>query len=322
MTNTQAWQPSATIAVLKQRANVLAKIRHFFKEREVMEVDVPVLSHCSVSDPFIDAISASYRHYPQDSAQQFFLQSSPEYAMKRLLAAGSGCIYQMAKVFRNGEVGRKHNPEFTMLEWYRIGFDEQQLMAEVAALVTAITGINTFEKLTYQQAFIDYLGVDITTVNTATLEALMRSRIEIEAQLDRDGWLNLLMSHCIEPQLKGAVFIYDYPASQAALAKLKKNTASVSVAARFEFFINGVELANGYHELTNATEQAQRFAADMQQRKELDLPQNPTDQRLVAALESGMPECAGVALGIDRLLMIALDKQHISEVLPFDFSRA
>ena len=322
MINTQAWQPSATIAVLKQRANALAKIRHFFKEREVMEVDVPVLSHCAVSDPFIDTICTSYQHYPQDSAQQCFLQSSPEYAMKRLLAAGSGCIYQMAKVFRNGEVGHKHNPEFTMLEWYRIGFDEQQLMDEVAALVTDVTGLNAFKKLTYQQVFIDYLDVDINTAKTSELEALMRSRIEIDAQLDRDGWLNLLMSHCIEPELKGAVFIYDYPASQAALAKVKTNSVGVRVAARFELFINGVELANGYHELTNATEQAQRFAADIQQRKELDLPQNPTDQRLVAALEAGMPECAGVALGIDRLLMIALDKQHISEVLPFDFTRA
>lgn len=322
MINTQAWQPSATITVLKQRADALAKIRNFFIQREVMEVDVPVLSHCAVSDPFIDAISASYRHYPQDSVQQCFLQSSPEYAMKRLLAAGSGCIYQMAKVFRNGEIGHKHNPEFTMLEWYRIGFDEQQLMDEVAALVTQITAIETFKKLTYQQVFIDYLDVDINLASTAQLETLMRSRIEIDAQLDRDGWLNLLMSHCIEPQLKGAVFIYDYPASQAALAKVKTNSAGVSVAARFELFINGVELANGYHELTNAGEQEKRLQADIQQRKALDLPQNPTDQRLVAALASGMPECAGVALGIDRLLMIALNKQHISEVLPFDFSRA
>ncbi|MEH6445323.1 MAG: EF-P lysine aminoacylase EpmA, partial [Oceanospirillaceae bacterium] len=246
----------------------------------------------------------------------------PEYAMKRLLAAGSGCIYQMSKVFRNGEIGRKHNPEFTMLEWYRLGFDEQQLMDEVAAIVTAATGIIDFKRISYQQLFLQYLAVDINNTNDQVLADKMNEHIEVSGDFDRDGWLNLLMSHCIEPQLTGAVFVYNYPASQAALAKVKLDTAGNAVAARFELFIDGVELANGYHELTDADEQQQRFNLDQQQRMHLSLPQRPLDGHLVAALKHGMPDCAGVALGIDRLVMLALKKENISEILPFDFARA
>ncbi|EPJ49172.1 MAG: lysyl-tRNA synthetase [Osedax symbiont Rs2] len=320
--NIDHWQPSATLETLKKRAAMLAQIRHFFSIRNVLEVDVPVLSQAAVSDPYIDSLTVEYRSFTEDAVQHYYLQSSPEYAMKRLLAAGSGCIYQMSKVFRNGEVGSKHNPEFTMLEWYRLGMDDQTLMDEVAALVTCITGIEKFKRLSYRQLFLHYLKIDINTASVAQLAARMREQIEVSGEYDRDGWLNLLMSHCIEPQLQGAVFVYHYPASQAALAKLTSDRDGVPVAARFELFIEGVELANGYHELTDAAEQSRRFAADQQLRAELGLPQRPQELRLVKALEQGLPDCAGVALGVDRLLMLALGKTQIAEVLPFDFSRA
>jgi len=320
--NIDLWQPSATIETLRKRGQLLADIRVFFALRDVLEVDVPVLSQAAVSDPFIDAMRVEYRHFVEDISSDFFLQSSPEYAMKRLLAAGSGCIYQMSKVFRNGEIGRKHNPEFTMLEWYRLDFDEHQLMDEVAHLIASVTAITGIQKLSYKAVFKHYLDLDINCASDELLAQTMRKHIEVIGDYDRDGWLNLLMSHCIEPQLKGAVFIYDYPASQAALAKVKQDCEGIAVAARFELFIDGVELANGYHELTDSYEQLRRFEADQQQRAQLNLPQRPIDMRLVEALSQGMPNCAGVALGVDRLLMIALKKEHIKEVLPFDIERA
>ncbi|MCJ8337744.1 MAG: EF-P lysine aminoacylase EpmA [Pseudomonadales bacterium] len=320
--NTDHWQPSATLETLKKRAAMLAQIRDFFSARDVLEVDVPVLSQAAVCDPYIDSLTVEYRNFPEDTVQHYYLQSSPEYAMKRLLAAGSGCIYQMSKVFRNGEVGSRHNPEFTMLEWYRLGLDDQTLMDEVAALVTKVTGIEHFQRYSYRQLFLQYLNLDINTASDAKLAVKMREQIEVSGEYDRDGWLNLLMSHCIEPQLQGAVFVYHYPASQSALARLTTDADGFSVAARFELFIEGVELANGYHELTDAAEQAKRFAADQQLRSELGLQQRPLELRLVEALKQGLPDCAGVALGVDRLLMLALAKEQIAEVLPFDFSRA
>ena len=320
--NIDLWQPSATVQTLRKRGQLMADIRAFFAVRDVLEVDVPVLSQAAVSDPFIDSMRVEYRHFVEDSPSDYFLQSSPEYAMKRLLAAGSGCIYQMSKVFRNGEIGRRHNPEFTMLEWYRLDFDEHQLMDEVARLIESVTGITGVEKLSYKAVFRRYLDLDINCASDELLAQTMREYIEVSGDYDRDGWLNLLMSHCIEPKLKGAVFIYDYPASQAALAKVKQDCEGVAVAARFELFIDGVELANGYHELTDSCEQQRRFDADQQQRAQLDLPQRPLEMRLVKALSQGMPNCAGVALGVDRLLMLALKKEHIKEVLPFDIERA
>ncbi len=322
--NADLWQPSASIDTLRKRAKALAKIRDFFSQRQVMEVDVPVLSQAAVSDPFIDSMEVAYQHFAGEGAESetYYLQSSPEYAMKRLLAAGSGCIYQMAKVFRNGEVGRKHNPEFTMLEWYRIGFDEQVLMDEVAELISSVTDIQVFKRCRYHEVFEQYLGIDIFTADSKLLASTMRQHIEVSGDYDKDGWLNLLMSHCIEPQLEGAVFIYDYPASQAALARVKQDHQGRNVAARFELFIDGVELANGYHELSDSKEQQRRFEKDLADRAELELVQRPYDARLVSALVSGFPDCAGVALGVDRLMMLAFDKQAISEVLPFDFSRA
>jgi len=319
------WQPTAPIENLRRRGEILARIRQFFAQRDVLEVEVPLMSHCAVSDPFIDSIDVSYRPFPEAEAQALYMQTSPEYAMKRLLAAGSGAIYQMSRAFRNGESGSRHNPEFTMLEWYRPGFDEQQLMDEVAELVMPVLGLERIERLSYQQAFEQYLGLNPHTATLAELVAETRRHIDVAMDdEDRDSWLNLLMSHVIEPKLaeRRAVFICDYPASQAALSKIKYDESGRPVATRFELFIDGIELANGYHELTDAAEQDRRLEADQQQRAQLGLPQRPLEKRLVGALEAGLPDCAGVALGVDRLVMLALAEKRIDQVIAFPFERA
>lgn len=319
------WQPSATIERLTQRAALFAYIRHFFQQLNVLEVDTPVMSQCAVSDPFIDSFELDYSPVVGIDTQKYYLQTSPEYAMKRLLAAGSGAIYQMGKVFRNGECGRRHNPEFTMLEWYQPGYDDQQLMDEVEALVQPVLGLTSIERVTYSDLFMRYLGFRPEQVELAELVAETKKHVDIELEDDDpDTWLNLLLSHVIEPQLVhvDAIFVTDYPASQAALAKVRLNGAGEQVAARFELFIKGVELANGYHELTDHQEQARRLRADQAQRGSLGLPQRPLDDRLVDALAAGLPDCAGVALGVDRLLMLASDATSIAEVIPFDHTRA
>ncbi|GAA0791468.1 EF-P lysine aminoacylase EpmA [Marinobacterium sediminicola] len=317
------WRPSAPIENLRARGKVLAQIRRFFAQREVLEVETPVLSKCAVSDPFIDSLEVSFGFQPGVEDERLYLQTSPEYAMKRLLAAGSGDIYQMAKVFRNGESGRRHNPEFTMLEWYRLGFDDRQLMAEVEALIREVVPELQVRYLSYADLFEQELGLD---PHRATLEQLQqRCREHLDAPFDdddRDTWLNLLMSHVLEPRLKGAVFIHSYPASMAALAQVRKDAQGRQVAARFELFVDGVELANGYHELTDAAEQARRLNADQLQRAALGLPQRPLEQRLVQALEAGIPECAGVALGVDRLVMLALGVDSLEQVVSFMHERA
>lgn len=317
------WRPTASLAHLRQRAELFQAIRQFFLLRDVMEVDTQILSHCAVSDPFIDSMAAEYQPYPGADGELLYLQTSPEYAMKRLLAAGSGDIYQLGKVFRNGEVGRRHNPEFTLLEWYRIGFSLVSLMDEVQALVTEQMSYLSWRRISYRDLFLDVLGLDPFT---APLQALQQAcRKQVEAAFDdedRDTWLNLLMSHVIEPQLKGAVFVHSYPPSQAALACVQQDASGVFVAERFELYIDGLELANGYHELANPQEQSQRLTADQQQRAALGLPQRPLEGRLIKALESGLPDCSGVALGVDRLLMRQLKVESIAEVIPFGFERA
>jgi len=312
------WRPSAPIYNLRARAKVLAQIRHFFAERNVLEVETPVLSRCAVSDPFIDSLEVSFGFQPGVEDERLYLQTSPEYAMKRLLAAGSGDIYQMAKVFRNGEAGRCHNPEFTMLEWYRLGFDDRRLMAEVDALLRSVMPDLSVSYLSYAQLFESELGLDPHTASLEKLQRICREHVDAPFEDDdRDTWLNLLMSHVLEPRLQGAVFIHSYPASMAALAQVREDEQGRRVAARFELFVNGIELANGYHELTDAAEQARRLQADQQQRATLGLPQRPLEQRLVQALETGLPDCAGVALGVDRLVMLALGTDNLKEVISF-----
>ncbi len=319
----EAWRPNASIENLRARARVLAQIRSFFAEREVMEMETPVLSKCAVSDPFLDSLEVSFGFQPGIEEERLYLQTSPEYAMKRLLAAGSGDIYSMAKVFRNGEFGRRHNPEFTMLEWYRLGFDDHQLMEEVATLVRTVVPALSVQYLSYAELFERELGLDPHQASLEQLQQVCREHVDAPFEDDdRDTWLNLLMSHVLEPRLKGAVFIHSYPASMAALAQVRDDEQGRKVAARFELFVDGVELANGYHELTDAAEQARRLEADQQQRATLGLPQRPLEQRLVEALEAGMPDCAGVALGVDRLVMLALGVDSLDQVVSFMHERA
>lgn len=317
------WQPTAEILTLRERAKVLAQVRAFFAERGVMEVDTQCMSHAAVSDPFIDTLEVSFHAYPGADTQTLYLQSSPEYAMKRLLAADSGPIYQLGKAFRNGEVGRMHNPEFTMLEWYRPRFSSDELMDEVQALVTEVLGPQHWERLTYRELFQRFVEVDPHTASIEELQAVLAPEVDCAFTDERkDTWLELIMSHLIEPKLVEPVMVYDFPASQAALAELRTDAHGVAVATRFELYAGGMELANGYQELRDASEQADRLQADESTREQLGAPCRPLETRLVAALQAGFPACSGVALGFDRLLMIKLGLTSIKEVIPFAFERA
>ena len=319
------WQPSAKLDVLRQRALIIKKIRQFFDEKDVMEVDTPALCHASVTDLNLHAFSCRFDDPLSPVVTQLYLQTSPEFAMKRLLCAGSGAIYQLSKAFRNEEAGRLHNPEFTMLEWYRPDYDHFMLMDEVETLVCAILGTANAGRLTYQQAFIQHLQFDPLLEDMASLKRLCESLGYTElalAETDPDILLNLLFSQHIEPAISQhqPCFVYDFPASQAALARL--NTNNPLVAERFELYYRGVELANGFHELSDASEQRKRFEQDNKKRHQVGLPTIAVDEFFLAALESGLPPCAGVAVGVDRLVMLALDCQHISQVLAFGYANA
>lgn len=300
------WKPSASLVNLRLRAQILAKIRSFFAEREVLEVETPLLSAAATTDPHLKSFRVE---------RDYYLQTSPEFAMKRLLAAGSGAIYQIGKAFRDEEQGRQHNPEFTMLEWYRPGFDHHDLMDEMDDLLQTILGTETAERLIYADAFQKYLGINPHTATITELQKCAQINIVGLENASRDAWLHLLISHCIEPHLgqQKPTFLYNFPASQAALARVHDG-----VAERFEVYIQGMELANGFHELRDATEQEKRFIADLQERS----IQVPYDQHLLSALRHGLPDCAGVALGIDRLVMIAANTRNIADVMSFPIDRA
>jgi lysyl-tRNA synthetase class 2 len=409
---TESWRPTATMDALRLRAAVVRTIRSFFADRGVLEVETPLLASAPATDPHLAAIPARYRGPGFDDGRQLWLQTSPEFAMKRLLAAGSGPIYSMGKAFRDGEAGSRHNPEFTMLEWYRPGWDHHLLMDEVEELLGAVlsngdsdqdqgrrqhralasaagvsdTGVEPGsknrrrvfqgppqsptgssrsgreqtrrqesgtgtsdpeqirhprtdsktprpralepyhgERLTYAEVVQRHIGLDPHTATASELAAAATELLDHpppDLGADRDGWLDLLLSHAIEPELgrNGPTFVYDYPASQAALARIRPGNPPI--AERFEVWIEGVELANGYHELTDAGEQRRRFEADLAARRENDLPEVPIDGRLLAALEHGMPPCAGVALGIDRLVMLAAGADRIDQVIAFPVDRA
>lgn len=308
------WRPSGSLEALRQRAQLYQELRAFFAQRQVLEIEAPALVAAAVTDPFIESLEAYC------DGRQYYLQTSPEYAMKRLLAAGSGPIYALSKVFRAGERGRKHNPEFTLLEWYRPGWDEHQLMGEVAELLGELIPGLRVNKLSYRDWFQHNLGLDPHRASATELEALARETIEIHTpEQDRDFWLDLLVTHKLEACLpEGLTFIYDYPASQAALARLNQDAQGQRVARRFEAYLGGMELANGYWELTCADEQRRRFQADTERRRALGLKAHPGDAKLLGALTHGLPESAGVALGVDRLLMCLTGSGHIREVLAFD----
>lgn len=312
------WRPTASRAVLERRATLLAEARAFFAERGVLEVETPVLSSAAATDPQIESLSTEIEGLPGT----FYLGTSPEFAMKRLIAAGYGDLYQFARVFRNGERGRWHNPEFTLLEWYRLGFDDAALMDEVEALVRRLLAptraLERAERRTYAEVLERHAGVDAHTASVSALAAAAAHQGLVGAQgLDRDGLLDLLMALAVGPHLgrERPCFVCDYPASQAALARLKPG--SPKVAARFELYIDGLEIANGFHELADAAEQRRRFEADRAVRRTRGRPEPPIDERLLAALAAGMPDCAGVALGFDRLVAIAVGARQLAEVMAF-----
>ncbi len=325
MTRGSDWRPSAPLDNLKKRARILQQIRAFFAERGVLEVETPSLSAAALTDPAIDSLATRYIGPGHASGLNLYLHTSPEFPMKRLLAAGSGPIYQITRVFRQGEAGRRHNPEFTLLEWYRPGFDHHQLMDEVAALVAPVLGLEaTAQRLSYRDAFLQFVSLDPFAASIAELrQAVERLGIgEFDAGEDRDIWLDLILSHRVEPNLgqQGLCFLTDYPASQAALARL--NPDNPAVAERFELYYRGVELANGFHELGDSAEQRKRFESEQAERAAQGREHYPMDEKLLAALEVGLPDCAGVALGVDRLVMLAVGAESLEEVMAFTVDRS
>ena len=307
----QAWQPSATRDALLARQQLYQKIRHYFEQRNVLEVETPQLTLAPVADPNITPMHCEGR----------WLHTSPEYAMKRLLCAGSGDIYQICKVFRQGEAGRRHNPEFTMLEWYRVGWSLTQLIQEVAEIMQLVLQPRFSSlpiiHLSYAEAMQTYAGLAVHQASDQAIATLGIQLANADLQLNRDGWLDIIMSHQVEPSLPrdSLVFIDQFPASQAALAKVIEHQGT-AVAERFELFFNGMELANGYHELTDPKIQRQRFM------HELAGTDRPCDELLLDALNVGLPDSAGVALGLDRVLLHLLDYADIAQVISFDWQRA
>jgi len=303
----------------------MQQIRTFFANRNVMEVETPALANHPVTDPHLANFATQWFAPDQLEARNLYLQTSPEYAMKRLLCAGSGCIYQIGKAFRNEENGRYHNAEFTLLEWYRIGFDHWQLIAEVEALLIDILHCPKAIRTSYQQAFLTTLNIDPLTISLAELQSLccdLGYDDIARNESNPDTLLQLLFCEKIETAFNPDIpqVIYDFPASQAALAKL--NPQDKRVAQRFEVYFKGVELANGFHELTDAVEQQMRFEQDNALRETMHLPPASVDERLISALHHGLPNCAGVALGIDRLIMLAINASHIEEVISFSTANA
>lgn len=308
------WRPAAGVPALRRRAGRLARVRGFFAARGVIEVETPVLAAAGVTDVQLEG-------YPVPAAAGRWLQTSPEYAMKRLLAAGFGDCYQITRAFRAGERGRLHNPEFSLLEWYRLGFGQRELMAELAELVAVLLGPAEPVTLTYREAFATAGLPDPLEADDAALAAsAARSGVTLPAGLDRDALLDLLFGTVVVSALPARCFVVHFPASQAALARLSPEDPRV--AERFELFCQGVELANGFRELTDAAEQRARFAADRARRAAAGRPLPAVDERLLAALEAGLPDCAGVAVGLDRLFMLAEGVARIDEVIAFPWERA
>ncbi|EKQ1115710.1 TPA: elongation factor P--(R)-beta-lysine ligase [Morganella morganii] len=325
MSDIAGWQPTAPIANLLKRAKIVNEIRHFFADRGVLEVETPTMSQATVTDVHLRAFETQFTGPGAAQGITLYLMTSPEYHMKRLLAAGSGPIYQMGRSYRNEEAGRYHNPEFTMLEWYRPHYDMYRLINEVDDLLQQTLECESAESLSYQQAFLRYLDIDPLTAEKDKLREVA-AKLDVsniaDTEEDRDTILQLLFMVGVEPHigLEKPTFIYHFPASQASLAEI--SSEDHRVAERFEVYYKGVELANGFRELTDAAEQRQRFERDNRKRASMDLPEQPIDENLLAALEHGFPECAGVALGIDRLIMLALGAERISDVIAFPVDRA
>ncbi len=338
--------PSASWETLERRSQLLKVIRQFFDERGYVEVETPILSAEMISDAWLEPFVAGWLSDPQrwtTGGEPRFLQTSPEAHMKRLLAAGAQAIYQLSRVFRNGETGRRHNPEFTMLEWYRVGDDHHRQMDFVEALVKEVFAASgawrakqhpalsatSFQRMTYDEAFEQHAGRRVLESSTADLREIAKQHRLAPPQgldeQDRDGWLNFLLAELVEPRLGRAqpTFLYNYPASQAALAHVSPSRpGGPLVAERFELYIHGVELCNGYHELTDAATLVSRTREQAELRLAAGLRPLPSPGRLLQAMDAGLPASSGVALGWDRLVMLALGKETLAEVLAFPFDRA
>lgn len=311
--------------MLRARARLNALVRRFFAERDVLEVETPILSRAGTTDANIESLRLRLSGPPAAAPGRRWLRTSPEFAIKRLLAAGVGDCYELGRVFRDGEAGQQHNPEFTLLEWYRLGWDHRRLMGEVSELVAlAMADAGrpvSVESLSYAALYQRHCGLDPHSADDAALAAALGD-IRLKADgLRRDDWLDLLMTHRIQPELPAdrLTLVYDYPASQCALARLRPGNPPV--AERFEAYLGQIELANGFHELADPEEQRHRFTADAATRGSRGQAAPPLDEALLAALDHGLPDCAGVALGIDRLLMAAQGADSIDEALAFASGR-
>ena len=326
------WQSTLSWHNAKKRAKILQQIRLFFNEREVVEVETPTLSQGTITDLHLEALTCRYNFLSDNASSQsalFYLQTSPEFHMKRLLASGYGCIFQISKAFRHEEAGSHHNPEFTMLEWYRVGFDHFDLMQEVSALLKTILVCPEPNKVTYQSLFLDRVNIDPLNTNRVELLALieyhqMSSDWLIIDSIDssNDMLLQFIFSEIIEPSIgiNAPCFVYNFPKSQASLAKL--SITDERVAERFECYYQGVELVNGFHELTDSKIQIERFHEDNKNRIAKKLKKMPIDKHFINALSQGLPPCSGVALGVDRLVMLALNTDKIEQVITFPIERA
>ena len=320
----RAWQPAAGVDVARRRAVMLEDTRRFFAEREVLLVDTPALSRSAVSDPNIESIGVRLGDAPGDN---YFLHTSPEYCMKRMLAAGFPDIGQICRVFRDGESGRRHQPEFTMIEWYRLGFGLDDIMQDAEQLIAALLSDSIAKKrprrMSYREAFQQFAGIDPMETDAETLPKLIDAEDDLRRAIgdDRDAWLDLIMATRVATQFDSSALttIYHYPRSQAALARLCPDDPSV--ADRFEVFFGDLELANGYVELTAADEQQERFAADQEKRRRRGAKIRPLDKRFLDSLHAGLPDCAGVAAGFDRLLMLNAGTDDLRKVQHFPHGR-
>jgi lysyl-tRNA synthetase class 2 len=321
------WRSGASPDLLRQRAKLLGRIRAFFADRLVMEVETPVLAAAGVTDPQLENLETGFAMPGDACVRRLYLQTSPEYAMKRLLASDCGPIYQICKVFRNGEAGRLHNPEFTMVEWYRPGFGYRDIMEDTEDLLIYTLGIDQCRHISYRAAFLAHAGLDPFDAADDVIGARAAS-LGLDAGsargMERDDFLDFILSEQVAPQLgrDRPVFLCEYPASQAALARIIEAPGAAPVAARFEVFIQGMEIANGFEELTDGDEQRRRFERDNARRRALGRKEKPLDERLLGALAHGLPDCAGVALGLDRLLMVQAGRRRLDEVLAFPLERA
>ena len=326
------WRPSASFDALRLRARLNSAVREFFFQRGVLEVETPIMSQAGNTEPNIASFALEFSGRTDGGARTRWLRTSPEHPLKRLLAAGLGDCYELGRVFRDGEAGGRHNPEFTMLEWYRLAMDHVQLAAETADLVRMALALVGREasvgSVTYRDLYLRELGIDPMTAPDDALRGALGDVVIDPRGLVRDDWLDLLMTHRIQPGLSpdAILVVRDYPASQCALARIRgpdhATAGDLPVAERFELYLGPLELANGYHELADAGEQRSRFERDLMVRQGRGLQPPAIDERLLAALAHGLPGCAGVALGVDRLLMAMLGTDAIADVLAFDFARA